>query len=73
MVAIKVLLSHLSTVPQFRERFEREARAVSSLGHPNICALYDVGQRDGLAFLVMEYVEGGNLSDRIRAGIAADG
>ena len=67
LVAIKVLLTHLSTLPQFRERFEREARAVAALGHPNICALYDIGLQDGLAFLVMEYIEGGSLAERMRA------
>src|SRR5258708_38853377 len=49
-VAIKVLPEHLSAKPQLRERFEREARAVSSLNHPHICTLYDVGQQDGVDY-----------------------
>jgi eukaryotic-like serine/threonine-protein kinase len=52
-VAIKVLGGHLAADPAFRLRFEREARAVSSLDHPNICALFDVGDVDGTAYLVM--------------------
>jgi len=70
IVAIKVLLTHLSAVPQFRERFEREARAVAALGHPHICALFDIGVQDGSAYLVMEYVEGGSLAQRMRRGAA---
>ena len=57
-VAIKVLPEHLSQKPQLRERFEREARAVSSLNHPNICTLHDVGQESDVDYLVMEYLEG---------------
>jgi len=56
-VAIKVLPDHLAGDRELRERFEREARTVSSLNHPNICTLYDVGQQDGADFLVMEYLE----------------
>jgi serine/threonine protein kinase/Tol biopolymer transport system component len=67
-VAIKVLPEHLSQKPDARERFEREARAVSSLGHPNICHLYDVGQHDGISYLVMEYLQGETLADRLRKG-----
>ena len=70
LVAIKVLLTHLSAVPQFRERFECEARAVAALGHPHICALYDIGLQDGLAFLVMEYIEGGSLAEHMQRGSA---
>ena len=50
-VAIKILPEHLSEKPESRERFEREARAISSLNHPNICQLYDVGEQNGPAFL----------------------
>src|ERR1700733_11995336 len=57
-VAIKILPQHLSSNPQLRERFDREARAISSLNHPRICTLYDVGHQDGVDFLVMEYREG---------------
>jgi eukaryotic-like serine/threonine-protein kinase len=63
-VAIKILPEHLSQKPQLRERFEREARAVSSLSHPNICPLYDVGDD----FLVMEYLEGETLAQRLKKG-----
>src|SRR5450755_454624 len=67
-VAIKVLPEHLSAKPQLRERFEREARAVSSLNHPHICTLYDVGQQDGIDYLVMEYLEGDTLAERLNKG-----
>ncbi|HEX7706142.1 MAG TPA: serine/threonine-protein kinase, partial [Thermoanaerobaculia bacterium] len=67
-VAIKVLPSHLSSSPALRERFEREARAISSLSHPHICTLYDVGNEDGTEYLVMEYVEGESLADRLTRG-----
>jgi serine/threonine protein kinase len=67
-VAIKVLPEHLSENPEARERLDREARAISSLSHPNICHLYDVGQQDGISFLVMEYLEGETLADRLRKG-----
>jgi Tol biopolymer transport system component len=67
-VAIKVLPPDSAGRAGLRERFEREARAVSNLNHPHICALYDVGQEDGLAYLVMEYVEGETLSARLDRG-----
>jgi Tol biopolymer transport system component len=67
-VAIKVLPSHLAENPQRKERFEREARAVSALSHPHICALYDVGEEDGVSFLVMEHLEGESLADRLSQG-----
>lgn len=67
-VAIKVLPGHLSSNPDLRQRFEREAKAVSSLSHPNICTLYDIGNHDGIDFLVMEYVEGETLSSRLQKG-----
>ena len=57
-VAIKVLPEHLADDPKRRERFEREARAVSSLNHPHICTLHDIGEADGIHYIVMEYVEG---------------
>jgi eukaryotic-like serine/threonine-protein kinase len=62
-VAIKILPSHLSENAEAKERFDREARTISSLNHPYICTLYDVGQQDGVAFLVMEYLEGETLAD----------
>jgi serine/threonine protein kinase len=67
-VAIKVLPEHLSYKPEARERLEREARAISSLGHPNICHLYDVGQHNGISYFVMEYLQGETLADRLRKG-----
>jgi hypothetical protein len=54
-VAVKVLPAHLSGNPDLRQRFEREARAISGLNHPHICGLYDIGHQDGIDFLVMEY------------------
>src|ERR1700693_2361754 len=67
-VAIKVLPSHLSSSPEVRQRFEREAKTISQLSHPHICALYDVGNQDGVEFLVMEYLEGETLADRVARG-----
>src|SRR6202041_1397930 len=68
IVAIKVLPSHLSENPEARQRFDREARTISSVNHPNICTLYDVGHQDGTDYLVMEYLEGETLADRLRKG-----
>jgi len=67
-VAIKVLPSHLADNARLRDRFEREARAVSSLNHPHICTLYDIGSQDGVDFLVLEYLEGETLADRLKKG-----
>jgi Tol biopolymer transport system component len=67
-VAIKVLPAHLSDNPERRQRLEREARAVSSLNHPHICTLYDVGHQDGTYFLVMEYLEGETVAQRVEKG-----
>src|SRR5580658_2831275 len=67
-VAIKVLPGERAHDPQFRERFEREARAVSSLNHPNICVLHDLGNEGGIAYLVMEYLEGESLAARLERG-----
>ena len=64
-VAIKILAAHLSDSPELRARFEREAKAISGLQHPNICVLYDVGRQDGVDFLVMEYLQGETLSARL--------
>src|SRR5713226_2308327 len=68
IVAIKVLPAHLADEPELRERFEREARTVSSLNHPHICTLYDIGRQDGIDFLVMECVEGETLETRLKKG-----
>ena len=67
-VAVKILPAHLSSNPEARQRFEREARAISSLNHPNICTLHDIGHQDGTDFLVMEYLEGETLADRLIHG-----
>jgi serine/threonine protein kinase len=67
-VAIKILPTHLSANPEFKQRFEREARSVSSLNHPHICHLYDVGSQEGIDFLVMEFLDGETLAERLRRG-----
>jgi serine/threonine protein kinase len=67
-VAIKILPAHLSDNPEFKQRFEREARTVSSLNHPHICHLYDVGSQDGADYLVMEFLDGETLAERLRRG-----
>jgi Tol biopolymer transport system component len=67
-VAIKVLPERLDADPQFRERFEREARTISQLDHPNICALYDVGRQNGTSYLVMPYLDGETLASRLERG-----
>ena len=64
-VAVKVLPPQLADDPQFRERFEREAKTISQLNHPHICTLYDVGDQDGTRYLVMEYLEGETLAQRL--------
>ena len=65
-VAIKILPETLAADPQFRDRFDREARAISALDHPNICALCDVGEERGTSFLVMQYLEGETLAQRLK-------
>src|SRR6266851_3788591 len=67
-VAIKILPTHLSSNPEAKQRFDREARAISSLNHPNICTLHDVGHQDGIDYLVMEFLEGETLADRLIKG-----
>ena len=67
-VAIKVLPSHLSSSAEVRQRFEREAKTISQLSHPHICALYDVGNQHGVEYLVMEYLEGETLAERLARG-----
>jgi serine/threonine protein kinase/Tol biopolymer transport system component len=68
-VAIKILPETLAADPQFRERFDREARAISQLDHPHICALYDVGEQVGTAYLVMQYLEGETLEQALKTAI----
>ena len=67
-VAVKVLASHLSSSAELKQRMEREARAISSLNHPNICHLYDIGSQDGTDYLVMEFLDGQTLAERLRKG-----
>src|SRR5262249_54060959 len=67
-VAVKVLPEHLSKSEEIRQRFEREAKTISQLSHPHICALYDVGREGETEYLVMEYLEGETLSDRLGKG-----
>jgi Tol biopolymer transport system component len=67
-VAIKILPAHVAADPDLKQRFEREAKAVSSLSHPHICTLFDVGRQGDVEFLVMEYLAGDTLADRLRAG-----
>src|SRR3984957_18525945 len=68
IVAIKVLPAHLADNSVLRERFEREAKTIASLNHPHICTLYDTGHQDGTDFLVMEYLEGETLAQRLQKG-----
>ena len=68
MVAVKILLSHLSENPDLLARFEREAKIVSGLQHPNICVLHDIGKHEGMDYLVMEFLEGETLAQRLAKG-----
>lgn len=67
-VAIKVLPQHLSSNPDLKARFEREAKTISGLSHPHICHLYDIGSQDGTHYLVMELLEGETLAQRLEKG-----
>ncbi|HXI02597.1 MAG TPA: protein kinase, partial [Candidatus Saccharimonadales bacterium] len=67
-VAVKVLPEHLSANPALKQRLDREARAISGLNHPHICALYDIGHQEGVDFIVMELLEGEPLSERLARG-----
>ena len=67
-VAIKVLPEHVASDPDLKQRFEREAKTISSLNHPHICTLHDIGSQDGIDFLVMEYLEGDTLAQRLEKG-----
>jgi serine/threonine protein kinase len=67
-VAIKVLSAHLADRADSRERFDREARTIAGLNHPHICTLFDIGHQDGMDYLVMEYLEGETLADRLKKG-----
>src|SRR3984885_1370747 len=73
IVAVKILPSRVSEDPEARERFDHEARTISSLNHPNICTLHDVGHHNGVQYLVMEYLTGETLASRLNKGaIASD-
>ena len=67
-VAIKVLPTHLADRAELRERFDREAKTIASLNHPHICTLFDTGHQDDIDFLVMEYIEGETLAQRLQRG-----
>src|SRR5512133_3789390 len=67
-VAIKILPDLLASSPSAQQRFDREARAISSLSHPNICQLYDIGHQDGMDYLVLEYLQGETLHARLERG-----
>jgi eukaryotic-like serine/threonine-protein kinase len=67
-VAVKVLPAHLSSDASLKQRLEREAKAVSKLSHPHICTLHDIGHQDGIDFLVMEFLEGETLEQRLTKG-----
>src|SRR5262245_42743558 len=67
-VAVKVLPAHMSSSPELRQRLEREARTISQLQHPHICMLHDVGHQNGTDYLVMEFLEGETLADRLGKG-----
>src|SRR6202166_2225563 len=68
IVAIKILPDHLADRVNLRERFDREARTIASLNHPHICTLFDIGHQDGIDYLVMEYLEGETLAQRLAKG-----
>src|SRR6516162_777380 len=67
-VAVKILPEHLAANSEARQRFEREARSISALNHPNICVLHDIGSQNGTSYLVMEFVEGETLDERLQRG-----
>ena len=67
-VAIKVLPEHVAADPDLKQRFEREAKTLAALSHPHICPVLDVGSQDGIDFLVMEYLEGDTLEQRLKRG-----
>ncbi len=67
-VAIKVLATHVSDRPDLKARFEREAQTLASLSHPHICPVFDIGRQEGTDYIVMEFVEGDTLAERLRRG-----
>src|ERR1700682_3537281 len=68
VVALKTLRAHLADRPELRERFKREAKTIASLQHEHICTLHDIGYEDGIDFLVMEYLEGESMAQRLLKG-----
>src|SRR5215510_13920622 len=68
VVAVKVLPAHVASDFELKQRFEREAKTLAALSHPHICPVFDVGQQDGIDFLVMEYLEGDTLGTRLERG-----
>src|SRR5262249_20105121 len=68
IVAVKVLPPELAENAERRARFEREAKAVSALNHPHICTLHDIGRQDSIDYLVLEYIEGETLAERLKRG-----
>src|SRR5260370_15590561 len=68
IVDIKILPAHLADRAESRDRFEREAKTIASLNHPHICTLFDTGHQDEVDFLVMEYIEGETLAQRLVKG-----
>jgi serine/threonine protein kinase len=73
VVAVKVLNSSLVASPDLKARFDREARTISQLNHPHICTLFDIGHQDGTDYLVMEFLQGESLADRLKRGPIALG
>lgn len=67
-VAVKILPPDFARNPELKARFEREAKTISQLSHPNVCSLFDVGHQDGIDYLVMELIEGESLGDRLKKG-----
>jgi eukaryotic-like serine/threonine-protein kinase len=67
-VAVKIVPEHVATDPELKQRFEREAKALAALNHPHICHIHDVGNQDGIDFLVMEHLEGETLAERLGKG-----
>ena len=67
-VAIKILPAHVATVPEVKHRFEREAQTLAALSHPHICPVFDVGEHEGIDYLVMEHLEGETLAVRLTSG-----
>jgi eukaryotic-like serine/threonine-protein kinase len=65
-VAVKVLPEHVASDPELKQRFELEAKTLAALSHPHICPVFDVGSQNGIDFLVMEYLEGETLEQRLK-------